>query len=150
MDVVHYALTTPSVICVPLFVLFRLSFAHSHIRANLLRRIRCFGSSVVTIISVTHFSGWDKFFGFCTDGSDGSYRYAIHPIDLQLGLLLWNTLFFTRMAPMAHTDTPFIRLTCNLGYFFEILYSSHVWHLKIFYLGEGMGLNGHWPLQKKK
>ncbi len=34
----------------------------------------------------------DKFFCFCVDGL---YRRTVHPIDLQLELLLQNTLFFT-------------------------------------------------------
>ncbi len=54
----------------------------------------------------------------------------------------WGVNFLVFMW-MACTGAPFIRLTCNLGYFFGTLYSSHLWCWKIFYfLGVGVG-SGH-------
>ncbi len=60
-----------------------------------------------------------KFFGF---HADGSHRCAIYLIDVQVELLLRNTLFFTPLV------------TYNLSYFFEILYSSHRLCSKTFYI----------------
>ncbi len=65
------------------FALSQPTFSHGYI---------VFGSSVIAIDhqrrTLFHRG---KFFGFCTDGS---YRCAIHPTDLQLRLFLQNTLFF--------------------------------------------------------
>ncbi len=55
---------------------------------------------------------------------------------------------FSTFMRMAHIGALFIRLTCNLGYFFEILYSSHLWCWNIFYIFWGRGGSGHrcWSL----
>ncbi len=81
------------------FVLF-VSLLHS--LTNLLTQIRCFGSSVVTVISVAHFS-----------------------VGVNFPAFVW----------MAHMGAPLFQLTCNLDYFFEILYSSYLWDGKILYFG---------------
>ncbi len=61
-----------------------------HTCANVLTCIRCFRKCYHRHRPGTLFYG-GKFFGF---SADGFHRPAIHPIDLQLGLLLQNTLFF--------------------------------------------------------
>ncbi len=50
-----------------------------------------------------------------------------------------NFLAFVRMA---NTGAPFLRLTCNSGYFFKILYFSRLWRWKTFYLFWGGGGEG--------
>ncbi len=79
---------------------------------NILTQIRCFKSSVVIIISITHFS-----------------------VQVNFSTFVW----------MTHTSAPIIRSTCKLGYFFEILYFSHLWHWNIF---TWRGANGRASMQK--
>ncbi len=106
MNVIQHTLSQHCLlfVCSHLFIFTSLL----HNLTNPVTQLCHFGSSVITIIGVAHFS---------------------------VGV---NFLAFVRMAPIG---TPFIQLTCILGYFFKMLYSYHMWRWKIF-LHFIMGMRG--------